>query len=151
MRIGHPVDGYAKTNSKPVFPTWVRAMIVIVSILKAIPLLFVGLVGMALSGTLASYDDEFGSEIGASMAILAVPLLLLFGLLLMQTIGALASRATPFFTGAVIVSLIDALILLGLFLSLANSGGASGSEVFFFAVIGMQWAALIGGFKNKPR
>ncbi len=151
MSIVPPVVGYAETYSKPAFPTWVRAMIVIVSILKALPLVVFGLIAMALSGTITSYDDELGSEFGAGMAIIAVPLLLLLGLLLMQTIGALAGRPTAFFVSAVIVSLVDVLIVAASLFSLVSSESPSGGEVLVLGVAGLQWAALIGGFMNKPR
>lgn len=150
MTVTAPPLQYAQRQSKPGYPTWVKTVILIVSILKALPLILVMLLVLVFSNLLREYDAQYDEAVGTGMAIIAVVLLIPLAGLLLQTIGALAGRATLFIASAAVVSLIDLIIVLGSIYSLTTPNTEVSGAFLVFSVIGLQWAALVGGLKNRP-
>lgn len=103
-----------------VFSGWLKATAIVVSVLKAIPLLF-GLLGLVLlSAVTGSIDDDFDdvgfgfdSVLGAAIAIILVVLVIGALLLGFQFVGALKERPMMVFVPALIMALMDSLLTVG--------------------------------------
>lgn len=119
-----PQGGYAYAGGPIVtpsqFPAGLKAIAIIVSVLKAIPLAFGFIAVVFVAAASRSIDDEFGDlgfgldgVLGAAIAILFV-FLLIGGLLLgFQFVGALKERPLMVFIPALIMSLMDLLMTIG--------------------------------------
>lgn len=115
---GYAYAGVPVTAST--FPSGLKVIAIIVSILKVIPLGF-AVFGLILVASLANgFDDEFGDIgfglddlLGAALAVLLVIVLVGALLLGFQFVGALKERPMMVFVPALLMSLIDGLFTLG--------------------------------------
>lgn len=127
-----PPGGAAYTYATPVvasaFPSGLKVIAIVLSVLKAIPLVFFGIAVIFLAGVSNDIEDEFGDIglgldglLGAAIAIFVV-LILVGGLLLgFQLAGAIKERPIMLFVPALVMALLDALLTLGAWTSYSEA------------------------------
>lgn len=138
----HPPGG--EPPSADQLPTSVRTMAIVLSALKAIPLLF-GLVGVVFLAALSNeIDDEFNeyeglfdAAVGAATAFLVVMILIGGTLLAFQFAGAIKRSPMMVFVPALIMSIIDVLFAFGAWVSWNDSRNdfVAGEDSAFGAVM----------------
>ena len=127
-----PAPGYAYAGTTTVvastFPTGVKVVAIILSVLKAVPIVFGILALVVLTAAARDFNDEFddigiaiGGIIGATVFIFVI--IALSGILLLgfQFVGALKEHPMMVFVPALIMSLLDGLFTVGAWASWNDS------------------------------
>lgn len=105
------------------FPTGLKVTAIVMSVLKAIPLVFLAIAAIFLAGIGDDFDEEFSDFGGfddlfdAAAAVLFVMVLVGGVLLGFQFAGAIKERPIMLFVPALIIALLDALLVLGAWVS----------------------------------
>ena len=166
--IPAPPGGYAYAGGPVVaastFPSGLKTITIILSVIKAIPLAVGGLALVVLAAAANDINDEFedfgfglDGLLGAAIAILLV--IFVIGLLLLgfQFVGALKERPMMVFIPALIMSLFDGLITLGSWLSwneardspFLNEG--PGGAILMTSVLAAQVYVAIGAIRANNK
>ena len=158
--IPPPPGGYAyaaEAVAAPTFPRALKAIAIILSILKVIPLGFVTFGLIIVASVANDFDDELGAIgfgldglLGAALVVLLV--LALVGALLLgfQFVGALKERPMMVFIPALLMSLLDGLATLGAWASwnedrnspFLNEGGPGGAIMITAVLVAQVYVAV---------
>lgn len=117
----------ADTNAPSAFPSGLKVTAIILSVLKAIPLVFALIGGIWLAVASNELDNEFGDSglfddlIGAALVFLFAFIIIGGALIGTQFAGALKERPILLFVPALIMAIIDVLITIGSWASYSES------------------------------
>lgn len=115
-----PAGGFGYDGAsagKPKFPSNLKTIAIVVSVLKAIPLIFVLIGAVILGGAQDDFEDfggvDFDGIFGALIAVLVIIFLIGAVLLFFQFRGAIKEQPMMLFVAALIMVVIDILGTLG--------------------------------------
>ncbi len=159
--------GYAPVPNVSTFPAAVKALAIILSVLKAIPLAFMAIALLWLIAATRAIDDEFDDFEGfddfnldglldSASVVLGGILVIGFLLLLFQFIGAIREKPLMVFIPALIMALIDGgfavLAWIGFVSAQSSEFRSSGpltSTLLFSAVAGAQVYVAANALRKK--
>lgn len=158
--------GYAYVGQQPgarqAFPTGLKTLAIVVSVLKAIPLV-IGLIAAIWLATIADEADDAFDEVGLGLdGLLGAAIAILFVIIVIGALllgfhfwGAIKERAMMLFIPALIMSLLDILSTIGSWNSYndpfanTNAGGAVIMTVTMIAQVTVAiWAIRVYNARN---
>lgn len=131
------------------FPLWLKLVTLVVSLVKALPLLGFVLAAVVLTGLASDIGSEWRDEVRSVGAVLALAAAVPFLVLVLQFVGAFWSKRSLLLVVSGLLAVIDVLLTLVVLLAITQEDSDGSALLVMGTVAAGQIAVFVGALKNR--